>query len=192
MNPTDFESYDGLIFDCDGTLADSMPVHFVAWRETLLKHGLEFTEETFYAMGGMPSARIVQLLSEQQGVEADPNAVAKQKEDHFQSLIETVQPLHKVVAVAETFRGQKPMAVASGSDLQAVSRQLTHLGIVDWFDTLVTAEHTERHKPHPDVFLLAAERLGIQPDRCVVFEDSPLGFQAADAASMDWVDVRIR
>jgi HAD superfamily hydrolase (TIGR01509 family) len=76
--------------------------------------------------------------------------------------------------------------------LQAVSRQLTHLGIVDWFDTLVTAEHTERHKPHPDVFLLAAERLGVQPDRCVVFEDSPLGFQAADAASMDWVDVRVR
>ena len=118
--------------------------------------------------------------------------VAKQKEDHFHSLIETVQPLDSVVAVAESFRGQKPMAVASGSDLQAVNRQLTHLGIIDWFDALVTAEHTERHKPHPDVFLLAAERLGVQPDRCVVFEDSPLGFQAADAASMDWVDVRVR
>ncbi|OUT57328.1 Fructose-1-phosphate phosphatase YqaB [Stieleria bergensis] len=192
MNPTDFESYDGLIFDCDGTLADSMPVHYVAWRETLLKHGIEFPEDTFYAMGGMPSARIVQVLSEQQGVQADSDAVAKQKEDHFHSLIETVQPLDSVVAVAESFRGQKPMAVASGSDLQAVNRQLTHLGIIDWFDALVTAEHTERHKPHPDVFLLAAERLGVQPDRCVVFEDSPLGFQAADAASMDWVDVRVR
>jgi HAD superfamily hydrolase (TIGR01509 family) len=191
MNASDFEKYDGLIFDCDGTLADSMPVHYVAWRDTLLRYEIVFPEEQFYLMGGMPSTKIVGRLSKEQGVSvADPALVADEKERLFQTLIDRVQPKQAVCDIAAAFRGKKPLAVASGSGRVVVVKQLEALKIYDWFSALVAAEDTERHKPEPDVFLEAAERIGVRPKNCVVFEDSPLGFQAAEAAGMDWVDVR--
>ncbi|MCO8120174.1 HAD-IA family hydrolase [Stieleria sp. TO1_6] len=190
MNANDFEKYDGLIFDCDGTLADSMPVHYVAWRDTLQRHRIEFPEARFYSMGGMPSDKIVTLLSTEQGVQADPVAVANEKEVYFQTLIDQVRPKQAVCDIAVAFHRRKPMAVASGSGRIVVVKQLVSLKIDELFAAVVTAEDTERHKPEPDVFLEAARRIGVRPERCVVFEDSPLGFQAAEAAGMDWVDVR--
>ncbi|MCA9140152.1 MAG: HAD-IA family hydrolase [Planctomycetales bacterium] len=190
MNASDFERYDGLIFDCDGTLADSMPLHYVAWRDTLLRHGIEFPEDRFYSMGGIPSAKIVQMLSIEQSVPADPEAVATEKEAHFQTLIGDVTPKHAVCEIARWFHHKKPMAVASGSGRIIVVKQLETLKIDHLFPIIVTAEDTRRHKPEPDVFLEAAKRIGVAPGNCVVFEDSPLGFQAAEAAGMDWVDVR--
>ncbi|MEM0926430.1 MAG: beta-phosphoglucomutase family hydrolase [Planctomycetota bacterium] len=190
MNAQDFEKYDGLIFDCDGTLADSMPLHFVAWRETLARYGIDFDEARFYSMGGMPSSSIVQILSSEQGKPVDALAVAVEKEQHFQSLLDRVEPKTAVVELAQTFAGRKPMAVASGSGREVVMRQLEVLGIANLFSAIVTAEDTQKHKPEPDVFLEAARQLNLSPTRCVVFEDSPLGFQAATAAGMDWIDVR--
>lgn len=190
MKASDFERYDGLIFDCDGTLADSMPVHYVAWRETLLRHEIDFAEDRFYSMGGMPSAKIVTLLALEQGVDADPEAVANEKEELFRTLIGQVRPLQAVCDVALAFEGRKPMAVASGSGRVIVHKQLEALGLSKLFAAVVTAEDTARHKPEPDVFLEAAARIGVRAQGCVVFEDSPLGFQAAEAAGMDWVDVR--
>ena len=190
MDANDFERYEGLIFDCDGTLADSMPVHYVAWRDTLMRYGMEFKEDRFYSMGGMPSAKIVALLAKERGLQVDAEAVAAEKETHFQSLIDQVQPMHAVCQIAAAFRGKKPMAVASGSGRVIVVKQLVALQIDDWFPVIVTSEDTERHKPEPDVFLEAARRIEVAPENCVVFEDSPLGFQAAEAAGMDWVDVR--
>lgn len=190
MNANDFQQYDGLIFDCDGTLADSMPVHYVAWRDTLARYEIEFLEDRFYSMGGMPSAKIVATLAEERGVETDPVAVATEKEDYFQTLIDRVEPKHAVCEIAKAFFGVKPMAVASGSGRVVVLKQLVALQIQHLFPVVVTAEDTERHKPEPDVFLEAARQLGVPPANCVVFEDSPLGFQAADAAGMHWVDVR--
>lgn len=190
MNASDYEKYDGLIFDCDGTLADSMPVHYVAWRDTLLRHGIDFGEDRFYSLGGMPSEKIVKLMSDEQGRAVDPQMVAAEKESLFQTMIDQVQRKHPVCAIAAEFHGKKPMAVASGSGRVIVVKQLVALGIHGLFDTVVTAEDTERHKPEPDVFLEAADRIGVKPENCVVFEDSPLGFQAAEAAGMDWVDVR--
>ena len=190
MKVSDFEHYDGLIFDCDGTLADSMPVHYVAWRDTLLRYGIEFAEDRFYSMGGMPSAKIVALMAQEQDVDADPVAVAIEKEDHFQTLIDQVRPKQMVCEIAAAFHRKKPLAVASGSGRVVVIKQLEALKIDQLFSTVVTAEDTDRHKPDPDVFLEAARRLEVRPENCVVFEDSPLGFQAAEAAGMDWVDVR--
>jgi len=190
MNASDFEQYDGLIFDCDGTLADSMPVHYLAWRETLLRYGIDFAEDRFYSMGGMPSAMIVKLLSAEQGADPDPVTVAEEKEDLFQTLIDQVRPKQAVCDLAIAFHGRKPMAVASGSGRVVVIKQLEALKIHDLFPVVVTAEDTQRHKPEPDVFLEAADRIGVRPEACVVFEDSPLGFQAAEAAGMAWVDVR--
>jgi HAD superfamily hydrolase (TIGR01509 family) len=190
MNASDFEKYDGLIFDCDGTLADSMPVHFVAWRDTLQRHGIEFTEERFYALGGMPSDKIVGMLSAEQSVPADPATVACEKETSFQSFVDRVVPKRAVCELARALHGRKPMAVASGSGRVVVMKQLRALELEALFPVVVTAEDTQRHKPEPDVFLEAARRLGVSPQACVVFEDSPYGFQAAEAAGMDWIDVR--
>ncbi|MEM6469476.1 MAG: HAD-IA family hydrolase [Planctomycetota bacterium] len=190
MNASDFEKYDGLIFDCDGTLADSMPVHFIAWRETLARHGIEFTETRFYSMGGMPSTKIVRVLASEMGKDVEPESVAQEKESHFKSMVNRVTLKRDVIAVAHHFRGRKPMAVASGSGRDVVFGQLEFLGLTELFPVVVTAEDTIKHKPEPEVFLEAARRLDVPPRGCVVFEDSPLGFQAAEAAGMDWVDVR--
>lgn len=190
MNATDFERYDGLIFDCDGTLADSMPVHYVAWRDTLARYRIQFSEDRFYSMGGMASERIVETLSREQVISVDHRHVAMQKETYFQTLIDQVRPKSSVCDIALKFYGSKPMAVASGSGRVVVNKQLVALKLDTLFDTVVTSEDTQRHKPDPDVFLEAARRLGVAPRRCVVFEDSPLGFQAARAAGMDRVDVR--
>ncbi len=190
MNASDFERYDGLIFDCDGTLADSMPVHYVAWRDTLADYRIRFPEDRFYSMGGMASERIVETLAGEQRVAVDPRRVAMEKETYFQTLIDRVRPKGSVCEIALQYFGKKPLAVASGSGRVVVLKQLVALKIDQLFDTIVTCEDTERHKPEPDVFLKAARRLGVSPGGCVVFEDSPLGFQAAAAAGMDWIDVR--
>ena len=105
-------------------------------------------------------------------------------------MIDNVTPMQDVCAIAVAFHQKKPMAVASGSGRGVVVKQLVALGIDHLFPVVVTAEDTERHKPEPDVFLEAAKQIGVDPHNCVVFEDSPLGFQAAEAAGMDWVDVR--
>lgn len=181
---------DGIIFDCDGTLADTMPIHYVAWRDTLARFGIHFSEDRFYALGGCPAAKVVQILSGEQSVVVDPVAVAEQKEACFLESLAEVQAIEPVVAVVRQHAGRTPLAVGSGSGRDVVTRILAELGILDAFQCVVTSEDTQRHKPEPDVFLLAAERLGVSPTRCTVYEDSDLGIEAARRAGMQWVDVR--
>lgn len=183
--------YEGLIFDCDGTLTDSMPLHFVAWRETMRRHGIDFPEDRFYSMGGMPSEKIIAVLMNEQSVEVDIEAAATEKEAAFIASMPDLKPLPHVIRIAERHRGKVAMSVASGGMREIVADQLQLIGVTDWFPVLVGSEDTARHKPEPDVFLCAAERMGIDPTRCLVFEDSPLGFDAARRAGMDWVDVRL-
>ncbi|MCU1394970.1 MAG: family phosphatase [Ilumatobacteraceae bacterium] len=181
----------GLIFDCDGTLADTMPVHFVAWTAMLEPHGLTFPEAQFFAFAGMPSHRIIDRLSTEQGVPvADVATMVADKEHRYIELIDTVGPVAPVLEIAERFRGVLPMAVASGGEGWVVRRTLEVIGALDWFDAVVGAEDTERHKPEPDVFLEAAHRLGLDPAGCVVFEDSDLGLEAASRAGMVGIDIR--
>lgn len=184
------QAAEGIIFDCDGTLVDSMPIHFLAWHQTMTEVGLVFGEDRFYALGGMPSHRIIDLLAREQNIPVDPDATAHRKEQAFLELIHLLERIDPVVAIAREYRGVKPIAVASGGFREIIQRQLHQVGIADWFDVVVTAEDTVRHKPEPDVFLVTAERLGVPPHRCIVFEDSDLGIEAARRASMDWIDVR--
>lgn len=184
------EPYAGLIFDCDGTLTHSMPLHYIAWRDTLKRYSIEFSEERFYAMGGMPSHSIVATLAQEHAVEVDPMAVGREKEDEFLINMAQLEPIEWVCSIARDNHGQKAMSVASGGFRDVVAAQLKQIGMHDYFEILVAAEDTERHKPEPDVFLEAAKRMGIEPKDCLVFEDSPLGFQAARAAGMAWIDVR--
>jgi beta-phosphoglucomutase family hydrolase len=183
----------GLIFDCDGTLADTMPVHYKAWAAMLAPHGIEFPEQEFYALAGMPSTKIVQLLAAEQGVVVPDDVIAQmvvEKEQDYLLTVTAVQPIGPVVEIASRYRGVLPMAVASGGHRWVVDKTLEAIGVTDWFDAVVGAEDTELHKPEPDVFLEAARRLGVEPVGCVVFEDADLGMEAARRAGMLGVDVR--
>lgn len=179
-----------LIFDCDGTLADTMPAHYQAWLEVLRPHGIDFPEDRFYAMGGMPTDKIVVELCGEAGKSLDVVALVRQKALAFERKIGEVRPIEKVVDVARAHRGKTPMAVASGGQRRMVEKTLAQIGVLDWFSVVVTAEDTRQHKPEPDVFLEAARRLGVAPAACTVYEDTDLGLQAARRAGMRWVDVR--
>lgn len=188
---TDYSrQYAGLIFDCDGTLTDSMPLHYIAWRDTMAGYGIEFPEGRFYQMGGMPSEKIIAVLSAEQGIDVDADQAAAEKEAAFAERIDQLEAKADVCQIARDHAGRMPMAVASGGIRPIIDRQLSRLGITDLFATIVTAEDTRLHKPEPDVFLKAAEKLGVAPEGCLVFEDSELGFAAAEKAGMDYVDVR--
>jgi beta-phosphoglucomutase-like phosphatase (HAD superfamily) len=181
----------GLIFDCDGTLADTMPAHYKAWLSLLGRYNIPFPEPRFYAMGGMPTASIIRVLAGEAGVTVDDiPAMVLEKEGHFLTHLDAVVAVEPVLAIAAAYRGRLPMAVASGGYRNTITRTLDRLAIRDWFDAMVTAEDTERHKPDPDVFLEAARRLNAAPALCVVFEDTDIGLEAARRAGMSGVDVR--
>jgi HAD superfamily hydrolase (TIGR01549 family) len=191
MNPAMPQSdYQALIFDCDGTLTDSMPVHFVAWHQTMRRFGIDFPEARFYALAGVPTDKIIHLLSAEQGVEVDVRQAAIDKELAFASLLHLLRPVPQVLAVARQYRDRVPLVVASGGFRRGIVMQLEHIKCADWFSSIVSAEDTALHKPEPDVFLEAARRVDVAPGRCLVYEDSDLGIQAAKAAGMDFIDVR--
>ena len=181
----------GLIFDCDGTLADTMPLHWRAWSAISGRHGFEFPESRFYALGGVPTRDILKMIASEQGLPGlDPLAVAREKEDIYLQLLPEVGPVREVVEIARAHHGRVPMAVASGGSRHAIRLVLEHLGIHAWFQTVVTHEDVTRQKPEPDIFLEAARRIGVDPMFCRAFEDTDLGMQAIRAAGMEAVDVR--
>jgi beta-phosphoglucomutase family hydrolase len=180
----------GLIFDCDGTLADTMPLHWRAWRTITERHRLDFPEDRFYALGGIPTRDILQMLSREQGLSIDHLAVAHEKEAEYLPLIDQIEPVNVVVGVAREHHGKIPMAVASGGTKKIITQVLEHLGIVKLFDAIVTSEDVTRQKPAPDIFLEAARRIGVPPRHCRAYEDTELGLQAIKAAGMEAVDVR--
>jgi len=185
------QRYAALVFDLDGTLADTMPTHFAAWSETLERHGLKFPEDRFYALGGVPAPTIVKMLGEEQGVEADGEAVAHEKELRFEKRVAcTLRPVDRVLAIARDHRDRMPMAVATGSPAWLAGRILRALGIEDWFGAVVGADEVERPKPAPDTYAEAARRLGVVKERCLAFEDTAPGLESARAAGMEAVDIR--
>jgi beta-phosphoglucomutase-like phosphatase (HAD superfamily) len=182
---------EALIFDCDGTLCDSMPAHYAAWTKVLEPVGMTLERERYLSFAGTPSQRVIPMLAEEQGITLpDFPSLNRAKEDSFLDVAHLLQPIEAVVSVARENRGKLKMAVASGGVRRLVMRQLEQLEIVDWFETIVTAEDTERHKPDPDVFLEAARRLGVAPERCRVYEDGEPGIEAARRAGMECVDIR--
>jgi beta-phosphoglucomutase-like phosphatase (HAD superfamily) len=182
--------HDALLFDCDGTLADTMPSHYRAWLEVTGAHGIDFPEDRFYALGGRPTRDIVARLAEEAGIALDIEAAVTRKEAAFLAALDRVAAIEAVVDVVRRNRGRVPMAVVTGGHRAVCQRILSRIGLADSFAELVASEDTARHKPDPDPFLEAARRLGVEPRRCVVWEDSDLGIAAARAAGMDWVDVR--
>ena len=179
-----------IIFGCDGTLADTMPLHWRAWNAVTSRHGLHFPEERFYAMGGVPSRDILKLLREEQGLDIDPLAVAHEKEEVYLGIMHEVTVIDEVVAIALEHHGKIPLAVASGGNQKIICRVLEQLGIRHLFAAVVTSEMVQNQKPAPDIFLEAARRLGVEPQFCRGYEDTDLGMTAIRAAGMEAVDVR--
>jgi beta-phosphoglucomutase family hydrolase len=180
-----------LIFDCDGTLADTMPLHWRAWQVVAGRYHLDFPEDRFYSLGGVPSRDILKMLSQEQGRVLDPLAVSKEKEAAYIPFLSQVEEIKEVADVARKNYGIVPMAVASGGMREHIDAVLTHLGLRHLFQAVVTSEAVRRQKPAPDIFLEAARQLGVAPQFCRAYEDTDLGLDAIRAAGMDAVDVRL-
>ena len=172
------------IFDCDGTLADTMPTHYRAWQIALGERAADFPEAMFYELGGVPTCRVVEILNERHGYSMPVEETVAVKERLFLEFSSEVAAIEPVVAFAREWHGRKPIAVASGGHRAIVMKTLRALGIVELFDAIVTSEDYLRGKPHPDPFLEAARRLNVVPEQCLVFEDTTTGLQAAKAAGM--------
>ena len=180
----------GLVFDCDGTIADTMPAHYRAWVQALGEHGVEFPEALFYEMGGIPTPRIVEILNERHGHDMPVMETAHYKETLFEKLIPQFMPIEPVVEVIREYHGELPMAVATGGFRYVCHKTLDALHLREKFQAIVCAEDVTHGKPAPDIFLEAARRLSVDPKLCMAFEDANLGVQAATAAGMMVIDVR--
>jgi HAD superfamily hydrolase (TIGR01509 family) len=181
-----FKAY---LFDCDGTIVDSMPLHYIAWRKALGENGCEFPEDLFYSWGGMPTVQIVATLSTQQGLALNAEEVAHRKELLYYELLPQLQAVPEVLEHIDLSHGRIPFAVVSGGNRESVTNSLKTLGLLEKFDTLVCSEDYTKPKPDPEPFLVAAERLGVAPADCLVFEDTEIGIQAATAAGMASVKI---
>jgi HAD superfamily hydrolase (TIGR01509 family) len=177
------------LFDCDGTIADSMPLHYIAWKKALGEWNCTFDEELFYAWGGMPTVEIVAALNWMQGLKMPAEAVAGRKENLYYDLLPQLKPVPEVLEHIEEQQGRIPFAVVSGSSRESIVKTLTAVHLLDRFDVLVGSDDYARSKPAPDAFLFAAARLGVAPKDCLVFEDTAMGIQAATAAGMASVRV---
>lgn len=182
-------TFGAYLFDCDGTIADSMPLHYLAWKKALGEWKCEFDEKLFYAWGGMPVAEIVSTLNKQHGLNMPVEAVSRRKESLYFELLPQLKAVPEVLEHIEAGYGRTPFAVVSGSTRESVQASLKSLNLLHRFDTLVCAGDYKKSKPDPEAFLLAASRLGIEPARCLVFEDTEMGIQAATAAGMASVKV---
>lgn len=182
----EFRAY---LFDCDGTIADSMPLHYIAWTRALGEWNCPFDEELFYAWGGKPPMEIVSTLNQMQGLKMPVEEVAHRKEQFYYELLPQLEPVAEVLEHIDAMHGQVPFAVVSGSTRESIVKSLSTIGLLDKFDLLVGSEDYARSKPAPDAFLTGAERLGVAPKDCLVFEDTDLGIQAATAAGMAYVRV---
>jgi beta-phosphoglucomutase family hydrolase len=182
-------NFHAYLFDCDGTIVDSMPLHYIAWKQALAEWNCVYEEELFYSWGGKPVRKIIADLNEMQGLNMPVDELAARKEALYHSQLPELKAIPPVLEQVLAQHGRIPLAVVSGSRTDSVIGSLTALGLLDKFDTLVCAEDYTHGKPAPDCFLLAAKQLNVEPSTCLVFEDTDLGIQAATAAGMASVRV---
>jgi len=181
-----FKAY---LFDCDGTIVDSMPLHYRAWKKALGEWGCEFSERLFYDWGGLPVAEVISTLNRQQGLQMPVEEVEHRKEQLYYELLPQLRAVPEVLEHIEAQRGRIPFGVVSGSRRESVVASLTVVNLLDLFQAFVCAGEYKKSKPDPEAFLMAAEQLNVKPEACLVFEDTELGIQAAQAGGMFWVKV---
>lgn len=179
-----------LIFDCDGTLVDTLPLHYAAWQQTFAARGLDCPLAFMVQHNGKPTDLIVALYNQQFGQQVDIEQFTEEKEQRTYALLDQTRPLEPIAALARRYHGQLPMAVVSGSNRPNVERALRAAGLLDLFPVVLTADDGLPPKPDPGLFLEAARRLGVEPSLCQVFEDADSGLEGARRAGMVATDVR--
>ncbi len=177
-------SFRAYLFDCDGTIVDSMPCHYIAWKKALEEWDCEYPEDLFYSWGGKPVRKIIADLNAMHGLNMPVESLAERKESLYLEQLPLLKAIPEVVEHIDAQHGRIPLAVVSGSRRASVTGSLAAVKLLDKFETIVAAEDYKNGKPAPDAFLLAAERLGVPAQDCLVFEDTDLGIQAATAAGM--------
>ena len=179
-----------LIFDIDGTLADTMPIHYNAWKEIGRRYGFDYPKELFYELAGIPTSRLVPILNERLRLSLDPEKIIDEKEEEFLRAIHLTKPIEPVVAVARRYAGSMPVSLGTGGRRDIALLTLEAVGLDGVFDIMVAAEDVSCHKPEPDTFLECARRMNADPAFCQVFEDGELGLEAAKRAGMIVTDIR--
>jgi len=188
--------FDGYVFDLDGTLIDTMPLHFIAWSEAMKRAGLPvpLSEDLFYSLGGVPTRRVAELFGEHYKLPLNADSVSHVKELLYLERIDQVERIEAVVAFARKVAKTKPVAIATGGQPEIALPALRAAGLDDIFKVVITPNDVPpgRGKPEPDMFVLAAQRIGVDPKKCLAFEDAEPGIQAALAAGMKVVRVASR
>lgn len=184
--PGDFRAY---LFDCDGTVVDSMPLHYIAWKTALAECGCDYPEDLFYQWGGKPIRQIIADLNAMQGLDMPVEQIARRKEGLYYELLPKLTAVPEVLEQIKAQHGRIPFAIVSGSTRESVVKSLEVTHLLDKFDVLVCAGEYQRSKPAPDPFLLAAMKLNVAPEHCLVFEDTDLGIDAATAAGMQSIRI---
>lgn len=186
-----------LIFDLDGTLADTMPVHYWAYHDTLLQFGIDFKPELFSSLAGIPAVQTIEKLNEIFGTSMHPEKVGHFKEAEYEKIMHKMKPIHPVIELAKAYHGKLPMSIGTGGYHRLAWKTMEILGLDQYFDILVSAEDVILGKPHPETFIKCADKMGVAPEFCQVFEDGEPGMQAAQAGGMmatlvtDFYDVNI-
>ncbi|MBJ3816077.1 fructose-1-phosphate/6-phosphogluconate phosphatase [Shimwellia pseudoproteus] len=186
-----YDRYDGLIFDMDGTILDTEPTHQAAWESVLSRYGMHFDMQAMAALNGSTTRRIAQIIIDANHADIDADRLTREKTALVKTmLLDTVKPL-PLIDVVKSWHGRRPMAVGTGSESAIADALLAHLNLRQYFTAVVAADHVQHHKPAPDTFLLCARLMGVNAQKCLVFEDADFGLEAARLAGMDAVDVRI-
>jgi beta-phosphoglucomutase len=180
------------IWDVDGTLVDTAELHFRAWEDLCRELGRPFSRADFAATFGQRNPEILRTLFGERFDEREIAELGDKKEERYREAARRgVAPLPGVVGLLEGLRRAGfRQAVGSSAPRANLDLILGLMGLTSFFDAVVSSENTQRGKPDPQVFLVAAERLGVPPRRCVVFEDAVAGVQAARAGGMKCVAVR--
>ncbi|MBS0010319.1 MAG: beta-phosphoglucomutase family hydrolase [Bacteroidales bacterium] len=186
------EGIEGMIFDLDGTLADTMPWHMKAWKQACQTYGMDMSSEFLRSYTGTPGKNIADAVIRYYSKEGmvDPDIIAGRKKQNFSDMQHLVKEVKPVADIVRKYHGSVPMALGTGGHRDTVMQTLEMIGMTDYFDFIVTADDVKKHKPDPETFLKCAELLGIANDKLLVFEDGDLGIMAAREAGMQPVDVR--
>lgn len=182
--------YEAFLYDCDGTLADNMQAHKDTYVKVAADHGIEIDDAIIDEFAGLPIPRVIEEINKRYNCDFDPQTFERLKYDlYYNEYIQHIKPVQHVTDHLLAHAAKVKIGVVSGGSPEAIRKTLEILNLSSHVEALVCAGDTERGKPFPDPFLLAAEKLGVQPSSCLVFEDGEAGVKAAEAAGMDWIRI---